>query len=922
MKVLIQLVMVLIAVQVSETSTDRDLLRLSSGIILRYEGSAHLINGIYNGILVVDLPEVKLPRMVQIYCKPGSITRDRRILRAPLNSSETGERNATMELDRNANFSKPIKTWDQVELEIKNGSSTGCGSSMQQKQLQVGVSMITGYHRRIGRLQRDILKAIPEGFSETTNGRRKRETSMWHVINPIFWQSKLWDLLKGEDEIEEVLKHIKIALNNTADALEAGENMMNLLWQKSNVMDTRMIELTDEIVKTVSKLDMGIRIQQISVDMLAEYDMFMFQSISAYADYENNFVQIKNSVQALMERGKLDPLLVPVNELESLLRDVRETLKTTLPTYKLAHESTEYYFKNARVTAFRNKNKIAIYVPMPLVKKDHGDAWDLYKTEIIDIPIDNETDHTTRMINLKEFYLISADKMKMVEYGNRPEINDQMIEGRGIVIKPTIKTCIRALILANRNATKRDCNAVMILENLKPQMKLIKNDKVLLTRIKEYSVELATGEVTRYQGCTFCYITIPCMAKITAHGMILYTAFVGCLKSKKQIGVTWHIRNEHILDHMFRSEELAGLTEQGISLEPLEVNLPSFDFETDGKEILAHDQEHRISLQKLDGHLREQKKLYRTAESKLRDEIKQVGQAKANESIFESWVTYAIGILGTVIVIVVITVYCKFKGASSMIVLISFATMALGKAITHGTEKETGPIETIERNETNDDGSKWYDVHVQILNHTAFFPTVMSTLTILTMMVIAYQIYKLRKNNRALQIRIYLLFADSGEETIQVLYRTWPLAIYRWTAESYFNEHTITWNHGRATLWYRWPTLECKNCSRENMKLILPEQIKISYWQAYKLRKMFKTTHHCSLVLIDAERIRKAIKVEIKGETCRAEEENLMQINDIGQPMTINQVSQPSAPLEQNNLGFLGDSEERRVLFGKVYYAE
>ena len=136
----------------------------------------------------------------------------------------------------------------------------------------------------------------------------------------------------------------------------------------------------------------------------------------------------------------------------------------------------------------------------------------MYRTEVIDIPLDNQTDHMTRMINLKQFYLTSKDKMKMIEYEDMPEINDQMIDGRRIVIKTMMKTCIRALILSNKNATKRDCNAVMILESLKPQIKLIKVDKLLLTRMKDYSVELATGEVTRHQGCTFCYITIPCMA--------------------------------------------------------------------------------------------------------------------------------------------------------------------------------------------------------------------------------------------------------------------------------------------------------------------------------------------------------------------------------------------------------------------------
>ena len=145
----------------------------------------------------------------------------------------------------------------------------------------------------------------------------------------------------------------------------------------------------------------------------------MFQSISAYADYENNLVQIQNSIQALTERGRLEPFLVPVHEMGNWLKDVQETLKRTMPSYKLTHENTDYYFKNAKVTALRNENKIAIYVPMPLVKKGHEETWDLYRTEVIDIPIDNQTEHTTRMIDLKEFYLISSDRMRMIEYETR-----------------------------------------------------------------------------------------------------------------------------------------------------------------------------------------------------------------------------------------------------------------------------------------------------------------------------------------------------------------------------------------------------------------------------------------------------------------------------------------------------------------------
>ena len=302
--------------------------------------------------------------------------------------------------------------------------------------------------------------------------------------------------------------------------------------------------------------------------------------------------------------------------------------------------------------------------------------------------------------------------------------------------------------------------------------------------------------------------------------------------------------------------------------------------------------------------------------------MKILGQTNSHGSIFKNWVTYAIGALGGTIVIIIITAYCKFKGASSMLVLIYFTTTAFGKSITHGkVETETETIVSIERNETNNDRSSWHDVHIQILNHTAFFPTVMSILTILALMTIAYQIYKLRKNNSKLQIRVYLLFADSGKETVQILWRKFPLAFYAWSAENYFSEHTITWERFRPTLWFRWSTLECRNCSIENLKLLLPEQIKISQLQAYNFRKILKVTHQVSLVLIDAEGKRQTIKVDMRKKLDRTDE-NIKQINNIGLSTQTDQPRQPTAPLGHDNLASSSDDEERRVLFGKIYYAE
>ena len=131
-KVPIPLVMILIIIQVSENLSDRDISRLPNGVILRHEGNGYLISGIYNGILVVDLPEVKLPRTVQIYCKLETVGRSGRPARVHLNDSLSGERNETIEGERDvsaiSNTSKPIKTWDQMELEMKNGSSEGCYS--------------------------------------------------------------------------------------------------------------------------------------------------------------------------------------------------------------------------------------------------------------------------------------------------------------------------------------------------------------------------------------------------------------------------------------------------------------------------------------------------------------------------------------------------------------------------------------------------------------------------------------------------------------------------------------------------------------------------------------------------------------------------------------------------------------------------
>ena len=197
MKVLRQLLMLLlIAGQVSESLANQDILRLNSGVILRYEGSSHLISGIYNGIIMVDLPEVKLPRISQIYCRTGTNARDRRSKRAPLDEIDSAV-NASLEMERNEsrvlNSSRPVMTWNQMENDLKDGSS-GCESALQQKQLRVGISMILGYHKRINRLQWDIMRVVPEDSTEPKKGRNSRSTSYWNLLNPMFMAPKLWDM--------------------------------------------------------------------------------------------------------------------------------------------------------------------------------------------------------------------------------------------------------------------------------------------------------------------------------------------------------------------------------------------------------------------------------------------------------------------------------------------------------------------------------------------------------------------------------------------------------------------------------------------------------------------------------------------------------------------------------------------------------
>ena len=48
----------LIAGQVSQSLANQDILRLQSGINLRYKGSSRLISGMYNGIIVVEFINV------------------------------------------------------------------------------------------------------------------------------------------------------------------------------------------------------------------------------------------------------------------------------------------------------------------------------------------------------------------------------------------------------------------------------------------------------------------------------------------------------------------------------------------------------------------------------------------------------------------------------------------------------------------------------------------------------------------------------------------------------------------------------------------------------------------------------------------------------------------------------------------------
>ena len=73
---------------------------------------------------------------------------------------------------------------------------------------------------------------------------------------------------------------------------------------------------------------------------------------------------------------------------------------------------------------------------------------------------------------------------------------------------------------------------------------------------------------------------------------------------------------------------------------------------------------------------------------------------------------------------------------------------------------------------------------------------------IMTLGMIARQLYKLRmqRTEQAFQVQIYLMVSDNGKKTEHVLWCTFGLAIFEWTAKSYGAQQWTAWKLFRPIL--------------------------------------------------------------------------------------------------------------------------
>ena len=284
-------------------------------------------------------------------------------------------------------------------------------------------------------------------------------------------------------------------------------------------------------------LDRQYRSNQLEVLQIVATLEGIMQS-SKQANFLTNINFVAQSLR-LLSTGRLSPDLISAEQLSDAIHDLDSYISKEVQGARVAIKDVQYYFgQNIPMYTYTDTH---IYVTVNIIISVTDSLFDLYKVNIMEIPLDTNATNTKGTTFLKtniDFLAVSKDGQTFLEL-----TNNDMLTCRGDNIKfcpniiPRFETqdpsCLVALFLEIDFNVHTLCN-FKVKPEATPQNNIItiSDDEMLITSNQDhYSISCFDKKIINYKASALFIVGLPCNCNLQLGKVILPNSRVPCNKT-------------------------------------------------------------------------------------------------------------------------------------------------------------------------------------------------------------------------------------------------------------------------------------------------------------------------------------------------------------------------------------------------------
>ena len=629
------------------------------------------------------------------------------------------------------------------------------------------------------------------------------------------------------DDINTLAKHINVLTERSHELGEALAQHGDHFSSYINTANKRM----DNLMKGIENNEMEIKYVQTQIQTVASSIQTTFTHMNdllitqlKHSNHLNHELEeFKLGVIDLAE-GKLSPLLIEPKTLKSAIHDIRKLLKRNYPGFDLASNNIQDVYSAGNFLFARNHSNIYVTVKLPLTYRPKPLV--LHKITSVPVPINETSSHSTTLLNLPTYFLMSDDNEY---YASMSDSDVSKCFGKGqlycpfnLALRPaTSHSCELGLFMNNKQMVHSFCNFRFMENFIQPKILELNPTTILIYKVSLLSLECGQNQ-KMVTGCDFCLMQVPCMCSVTTTQFYLKPRLTACQNETRNI-TKLHPINLALLQEFFDSSLTQHIYADTTFQKPLNISTPDFKiYDHKINQILADDRKSHLNLRKMADKAKKDEVIFKSLSEPMLD-----GQIPINNNWpdFNAILIFICGGLVVTASFVILWMFFKIRSLAASVVILQ----QINQAKAFPTELPSFIYKQV--TEAASTSSLSVDMTLK-WDHALFFLNIM---ILAVLFIVLLKIYKRSHSH------IPWLYAEITTTNDCILLPIMRLPLCPTQCLIQVPSSITNLNvHGSclsSTLKVRWPDFYVLN-GVTGQKLKVPEKIKVSVFQHSKLKSL------------------------------------------------------------------------------------